>query len=75
MQDQNMMNETESGGIDSIIDRVQGYIDDPKLVTPETLMELKGELEDLKAYMDGEDVKEQEPGADMASAIETMRRK
>lgn len=56
-----MMNkETEDKmGIDAIISRVESYVEDPDLVTPETLMELKEELMDLKGYMDGEDEMEE----------------
>ena len=56
----NEMKEMEPMGIDSIISRVVSYIENPKLVTPETLTELKEELEDLKGYMDGEEMDEDE---------------
>lgn len=45
--------EYEGTPLDGIIQRVQSYIDDPKKITPETLTELKEELEGLKDYMDG----------------------
>ena len=47
--------EGEGSGIDSIISTVKSYIQDPKLVTPETLTSLKADLEDLKGYLDGEE--------------------
>jgi hypothetical protein len=53
-----MMNENDNGyeeegtPLDSIISRVDSYIKDPKLVTSETLEELKSELVDLKSYLD-----------------------
>lgn len=48
----------ESQGIDGVIALVDSYIQDPKLVTPQTLMDLKTDLMDLKSVLDGED---QEP--------------
>ena len=45
----------ESQGIDSVIAKVESYIQDPKMVTPETLMDLKNDLMDLKDYMDNPD--------------------
>ena len=43
----------ESQGIDSIIERVDSYIQQPEMVTPQTLNELKMELMDLKTFLDG----------------------
>lgn len=48
-------NQQEGTPLDDLISRVDSYIKDPKLVTPETLMEMKSELEDLKSYMDQEE--------------------
>lgn len=48
--------------LDEMIDQVQAYIDDPKLVTPETLKDLQNQLFDLKEVLDtDEDVEEDEP--------------
>lgn len=47
--------EEESQGIDGIIATVDSYLENPELVTPETLMELKADLEDLKAFLDGDE--------------------
>ena len=44
--------------LDSIISRVDSYIQDPKLVTAQTLTDLKTELEDLKTYIEGEETQE-----------------
>lgn len=41
--------------LDSIISRLDSYIKNPKLVTPETLSALKSELEDLQPILDGDD--------------------
>lgn len=48
-------------GIDQIIAKVDSYIKDPRLVTPQTLQELKVDLEDLKSYLDKEETGEGEP--------------
>lgn len=48
----------ESQGIDGVIARVDSYIQDPKLVTPQTLMDLKADLMDLKSVLEGDN---QEP--------------
>jgi len=50
--------ESEGGGIDSIISTVDSYILDPKLITPQTLEQLKSDLMDLKSYLDGEETQE-----------------
>ena len=73
--DQMSQNETDnqsgSQGIDSIIGTVESYIQDPSLVTPKTLNELKMELMDLKTYLDreesGEPVTQQTGLSDMMS--------
>ena len=44
----------EGGGIDEIIMRVESYIQNPQMVTPETLNQLKSELIDLKGVLEGE---------------------
>lgn len=49
----------EPEGLDAVIAKVDSYIQDPKLVTPETLMELKTDLEDLKGFMDEEETVEE----------------
>ena len=51
-----MMKSEESGGslIDQVISRVESYIQNPRMVTPETLNELKSELIDLKTEYEGE---------------------
>lgn len=40
---------------DSVIDKVDFYIADPGMVTPETLEELRNELLDLQTKYEGED--------------------
>ena len=56
MKPNTMTDEEETpSGIDGLIARVDEYIQNPKLVTPETLGELKSELLDLKEFIDGED--------------------
>ena len=40
---------------DSVIDRVDSYVENPELVTPETLEELRNELLDLQRKYEGED--------------------
>ena len=47
--------EQETTPLDSIIQRVESYKEDPKLVTPETMSELLEELVDLKSFTDGDD--------------------
>lgn len=52
----NMMeSEQERTPLDAIIQRVESYIENPKLATKETLSELKDDLVDLKSYMDGDE--------------------
>lgn len=53
----------EPQGIDSIIARVDQYLAKPEMVTPDTLMELRTELEDLKTVLDGDNSGEQAPPA------------
>lgn len=67
MQDQSSMNTNDApqgpqdqpdapgSPIDNIISTVDGYIQDPKTITPETLAQLKMDLEDLKTVLDGEE--------------------
>lgn len=65
MMDQNQMQSSEEpqqdqgqepgSPIDEIIARVDSYMKDPKMVTPETLMALKNDLMDLKSVLDGDD--------------------
>ena len=40
---------------DSVISRIESYIQNPKLVTPETLAQLKEEVIGLKEGVEGED--------------------
>ena len=47
-------NQQEGSPLDEIIARVGSYMQDPSMVTPQTLGELKMDLEDLKAVVDGE---------------------
>ena len=49
---------SEGNGIDSIIQAVEEYIANPKMVTPETLTELKEDLIDLKEFLDGDSSEE-----------------
>lgn len=54
--------------IDAIIATVDGYIQNPASVTPETLAQLKMDLEDLKTVLDGEE--QGEPSGPPAPASE-----
>ena len=66
----------EGEGLDGIIARVESYIQNPKLVTPETLSVLKEDLIDLKSVVDGEDEEApEEGGGGLAIMIGKMRRK
>lgn len=75
-----MMNKGEGEGmeedmgmknpLDEIIKKVDGYIANPKMVTPETLTEVRDSLVELKSYMDedGEsDGEGEENGGDSGS--------
>ena len=62
----------ESQGIDSVIAKVESYIQDPKMVTPETLMDLKNDLMDLKDYMDNPDQGENPSGSGEPNGIAIM---
>ena len=53
--------ETNETPLDGLIERVKSYIEEPKLVTKETLQELLSELEDLKSVMDEEEPEEEMP--------------
>ena len=53
-----MMTQTEGTPLDEIISRVQSYIENPSLATPETLGELVADLVDLKSVVDGEETPE-----------------
>ena len=46
--------------IDAIVSRIDDYIKNPKLVTKETLTELRNEVEDLKAMTDEEEMPTEE---------------
>lgn len=73
MQDQTMTQPTEAPApmaepdaaegtpLDGIISTVEQLMADPKSVTPETLGQLKMDLEDLKTILDGEQSPEQAP--------------
>lgn len=69
MQDPNMMQSNQQPApapqsqddqgqgtpLDSCIATVDSFISDPKSITPQTLNQLKMDLEDLKTVMDGEE--------------------
>ena len=63
--------------IDGIISTVDSYMKDPKMVTPETLAELKSELMDLKSFLDDEETQSGESmdtsNGGVGSMINTMR--
>lgn len=61
----------ESEGIDGIISRVDEYIQNPQMVTPETLTALKAELMDLKTVLDGEEA----PAESQPTAMSEMMAK
>jgi hypothetical protein len=71
-----MMSEEEGmeggTGIDAIISRVDAYIKNPKMVTPETLSELKGELEDLKSYLDEDAGEDEYEGKEKPAGLTIM---
>lgn len=50
--------EQEGTPLDGIISTVDSFMTDPKAITPETLGQLKMDLEDLKTVMDGEEAQE-----------------
>lgn len=52
---QMMTTENEESPMQSILKRLNSYIADPKLVTKETLMELRDEIEDLSGVMDNDE--------------------
>lgn len=55
----------EPQGLDSVISRLNSYIEDIKQATPETLSELRDDLMDLKEFMDeGETEVSEEPKDD-----------
>ena len=56
--------------LDSIIQRVESYIENPRLATPETLTELRDELLDLKSVTDSEE----EPEGGMMEKPESKRK-
>lgn len=49
----------ETTPMDEVISKVQSYVDDPKLVTPQTMGELLADLQDLKQVVDGENPQDQ----------------
>lgn len=53
----------EPQGIDGIIAQVDSYLAKPELVTPETLMDLRTQLEDLKSILEPETEPEAPSGA------------
>ena len=55
--------------IDQIIGQVESYIADPAKITPETLQELKANLEDLKAGIEGEEAPEGDMGPPPAGSF------
>lgn len=60
----------EGSPIDGMIAQVDSYIKDPKLITPDTLMQLKSDLEDLKSVVEGGPEGEAAPqGPGLAGAI------
>lgn len=71
--------EQEPMGIDSAISTVESFMADPKSVTPETLGQLKMDLEDLKTILEPESAGPQGPQAPpdnsggMAGMISKMR--
>ena len=69
----NQMN-TETEGLDGIIGRVESYIQNPDMVTPETLEALLDELYQLRDSQGGEEV-EGAPGEEsgMTGMINKMR--
>ena len=73
--DRSMTSETEQedeGGVDSpldaIIAKVDGYIQNPKTATPDTLAELKQDLMDVKSYYDEDQEPEEDDGMDEEQA-------
>lgn len=71
----NMGSKNEGNPLDSIVSRIDSYIKDPALVTPDTLTELKNEIVDLKDYFGGEQEAEPMMGNDNGLSGDMMKRK
>lgn len=52
---------SEPQGIDGIIAMVDGYLSKPETVTPDTLMDLRTQLEDLKSILEPESAGDEPP--------------
>lgn len=69
MQDQNMTQNDDMGPggegspIDDIISSVDGFISNPKSITPQSLQQLKMDLEDLKTVLDPNESQNTDQGA------------
>ena len=62
MMEMNNSEETpEMSPMAEIKGQIQSYIDDPKLVTPETLKDLLMKVEDMEKFMDSDGEPEPEP--------------
>lgn len=59
--------EVQGTPLDMVLSRIDSYIQDPKLVTPETLGELRDELLAIKEDVEGETP--EQPVEGMAGAI------
>lgn len=55
------MDDSQDSGtpIDSVISTVDTFLSDPKSITPDSLKQLRMDLEDLKTVLDGEESPEQ----------------
>lgn len=81
MQDMNMtetnspqepMGQEEGTPLDGIISTVDQLMADPKSITPETLGQLRMDLEDLKTVLDGGEQEPTEPAAPSSGGLAGM---
>lgn len=61
-------------GIDGIIAMVDQYIAKPETVTPETLMDLRAQLEDLKTILEPDSAEPEAPMAGNVGGLAGMMR-
>ena len=60
--DQYNQDTPESTGFDSVLQTIEGYIQDPTTVTRQTLSQLKADIMDLKDYFEGNQASEEPTG-------------
>lgn len=69
---QGMAPEDSGSPIDGCISTVDQFIANPKAITPETLAQLKADLEDLKTVLDGEEASEPAPAGPPSGGLAGM---